>query len=260
MHNVDNSPRSAHARQSLPDSDDWALRVDLAALYQLLHLKNLGDRIFTHHSARLPGDSDRILLNPFGLHLDEVTATKLIRIGRDGSTVEDESFEANKAAAIIHWAVYDARPDIYCIIHHHAPECVAVASMKCGLLPLTQVGMQFHNRIGYHAYEGLSFDSDEKSRLATDLGRHNVLMLKNHGVLVCGSSVSEAYVRADDLQNTCATQMLAMSAGVELELPKPEVCEHTARQFEALPSPRGALDDWPALLRLLARHRIDYSN
>ena len=233
-------------------------REDLAALYRLVHLMRIDHRIFNHHSARIPGDDDHILINPFGLLQDEITADTLIKVDRDGQAIDGAGADANRAGAIIHWAVYDARDDVRCIVHHHSAAAVAVSALDGGLLPLSQGAMQFYNRIGYHDYEGMVFSDAEKPRLAASLGPYRLMLLRHHGALVCGRSIAECFVLTDDLEKACRSQLLAMQSGGPLVLPSPDLCEHTAAQFEALPQPRGERLDWPAALRRLDRLGIDY--
>lgn len=234
------------------------MREGLAALYQLVHLMSIDHRIYNHHSSRLPGDADHVLINPFGLLQDEITAAALIKVDRDGNAVDDPDATANQAGAIVHWAIYDARDDVNCIVHHHFPAAVAVSTLEEGLLPLSQGAMQFYNRIGYHEYDGMVLCDGEKPRLAASLGPHRLMLLRHHGALICGRSITESYVLSDDLEKACRSQLLAMQSGGSVLLPDPAVCEHKAQQFEHLPQPRGEHIDWPAALRRLDRLGIDY--
>jgi ribulose-5-phosphate 4-epimerase/fuculose-1-phosphate aldolase len=232
-------------------STEQSVREDLAALYRLMHHMGLSHRIYNHHSARVPDDPDVILINSFGLSQDEVCASNLIKVGHDDN-------DSNQAASVIHWGIYDARDDVNCIVHHHSAATVAMSALDCGLLPMSQGAMQFFNRIGYHTYEGMTFNLDECPRLAASLGPHRAMLLKNHGALICARSVAEAYVLTDDLEKACKSQLLAMSSGANIVLPDDEICERTARQFEGMPQPRGESRDWPAALRTLERLNVDY--
>lgn len=241
--------------------EEKKVREDLAALYRLLDQMELGHRIYSHHSARVPGDPAHMLLSPFGVLLEEVNASTFMKINRDGDSVDPPGVESNKAASILHWAAYNARDDVMCVAHYHSAATVAVGALETGLLPMSQGAMQFYNRIGYHDYEGPTFNPDEQPRLAADLGPHRVLLLRNHGALVCGRSVAETYVLIDDLEKACKSQLLAMSSGAELKLPSHEVCEQTALHFEAsMPQPRGETRDFPAALRELDRLGIEYKH
>ncbi len=232
-------------------ASEQSVRENLAALYRLMHHMGLSHRIYNHHSTRLPGEPDLILINEFGLSQDEICASNLVKVGR-------EDADSNQAASVIHWGIYDARTDVNCIVHHHSAATVAMSALECGLLPMSQGAMQFFNRIGYHDYEGMTIDVDECPRLAASLGPHRVMLLKNHGALICARSIAEAYVLTDDLEKACKSQLLAMSSGANVVLPSDEICERTARQFEDMPQPRGETRDWPAAIRMLDRLNIEY--
>ncbi len=238
-------------------AEEWEMRVNLAALYRISHHLGISDRINTHYSARVPGEETSMLLNPYGPLFDEITASSLVKLDGDGNKVDDGSYDVNPAGYIIHSAVLDARPDVNCVIHTHTMAAIAVSALKEGLLPLSQHSMQFYNRIGYHDYEGFALDSDERARMAENLGPHKVMMLRNHGTLIAGTSIADAFVTMDDLEKCCQSQLLAQAANSEIQLPPPEVCEHTAQQFQKF-NTRGETD-WEAYKRLLDRQGIVYA-
>src|SRR5699024_7482544 len=137
---------------------------------------------------------DRFLLNAYGQRFDEVTASSLVTIDLDGQVVDDPlGLGINPAGFTIHSAVHAARPDVVCVLHTHTVSGVAVSCQAEGLLPLNQWALQFHERIAYHDYEGIALDHDERQRLVADLGENYVMILRNHGMLTCGRSVSEAF-------------------------------------------------------------------
>ncbi|MCP5156734.1 MAG: class II aldolase/adducin family protein [Ectothiorhodospiraceae bacterium] len=227
-----------------------AVRVDLAACYRLVDLNRLGDLTATHISARVPGE-DAFLLNPHGLLFDEITASSLVKVGFDGEVRGAGPRAFNPAGFNIHSAVLAARPDVACVIHTHTRAGMAVAAMRCGLLPISQHAMRFHRRIGVHEYEGMVLDRDERARLAADLGPHHAMLLRNHGLLVAGRSVAEAFRLMHMLERACQVQVDAMAAGADLALPSESVCETTARQYESFGTMGGR--DWRAQLRRLDR-------
>ena len=237
--------------------EEWAVRVDLAACYRLVARFGWEDLIFTHNSARVPGAEDHFLLNPFGLAFDEITASNLLKVDVDGNLVMDSPYEYLDAGFVIHSAIHMARPDLKCVMHTHTTAGMAVAAQADGLLPVNQKAMPFYNRIGYHDYEGVADDLDERRRLAANLGDNKAMILRNHGLLVAGESVAEAFLIMHTLQGACETQ-IAAQAGGKLHLPPPEVCEHAAKQSENF---RGAVGGktWPALLRMLDRADPSYA-
>ncbi|SEN31869.1 Ribulose-5-phosphate 4-epimerase/Fuculose-1-phosphate aldolase [Pseudomonas sp. ok272] len=237
------------------------LREELAACYRLIAHFRMSDLIFTHISVRLPGPEHHFLINPYGLMFDEITASSLVKIGLDGRAVEDSPYPVNPAGFVIHSAIHGAREDAHCVLHTHTKAGCAVAALKCGLLPVNQMSMEFYGRIAYHDYEGIALDLAEQKRLVADMGDKSVLMLRNHGLLTVGETVSQAFLRMYYLEKACEIQLAAQAAG-DLVLPPAAVCEHTERQFNQpnRPLAEGELSDpdalqlaWAALLRMLDR-------
>jgi ribulose-5-phosphate 4-epimerase/fuculose-1-phosphate aldolase len=205
----------------------------------------------------VPGPHDRFLLNPFGLAFDEITASSLAKIDLDGALVDPpadrEPPRIHRAGFVIHSAVHAARPDAACVIHTHTPAGMAVSMLECGLLPLSQHAQLFHGRIGYHAYEGLATELEERERLVRDLGPHPVLILRNHGLLVAGRTVAEAFSMCFHLEKACTAQLAAMACGTPLRTPGEAVSAKTAARGFGNPSSPLGRDEWPAMLRRLDR-------
>lgn len=232
------------------DAAERALRIDLAAAYRLVARRGWDDLIYTHLTARVPNDPECFLINPFGLRFDEVTASNLVKIDAQGRIVGSSPHPVNAIGFRIHAAVHAARPDAHCVMHLHHVNGVAVSAQAGGLLPLSQHAMRFYGLVGYHDYEGLTFSAEEGERLVASLGANPVLFLRNHGTLVVGRSVAEAFVLMDTLDRACDIQLKAQAGGVPLTIPPPAVLERTRRQLTADDAPEGERE-WPALLRLL---------
>ena len=244
------------------------LREELAACYRLIAHFRMSDLIFTHISVRLPGPEHHFLINPYGLMFDEITASSLVKINLEGHKVESSPHPVNPAGFVIHSAIHRAREEAQCVLHTHTKAGCAVAALKCGLLPVNQISLEFYGRVAYHDYEGVALDLDEQKRLVHDLGDKSVLILRNHGLLTVGETVGQAFLRMYYLEKACEIQLAAQACG-ELILPPAAVCEHTERQFNdpARPLQEGELNDpdamelaWAALLRLLERVAPDYRN
>jgi ribulose-5-phosphate 4-epimerase/fuculose-1-phosphate aldolase len=231
-------------------------RIDLAASYRLIAQFRMTDLVYTHISARIPG-TEHFLLNPYGLLFEEVTASNLVKIDIDGRIVEDTSYSVNPAGFTIHSAVHRARPDVNCVLHTHTRAGIAVSALREGLLPISQVALQFYDRLAYHAYEGIALDLAERDRLARDLGDRKAMILRNHGLLTAGESVAEAFSLMFYLERACEIQIAALSTGRELTMPPPEVCAKVARQYEEDDEPAGTRE-WRALLRQLDRTDPSY--
>jgi ribulose-5-phosphate 4-epimerase/fuculose-1-phosphate aldolase len=249
---------TATAAPALPpqhpaDAAEWAVRVNLAACYRLAAHFRMTDLIYTHISARVPGPEPHFLINAYGLLFDEITASSLVKVTLAGEVVEDPTgLGINPAGYLIHGAVHGARHDVGCVIHTHTTAGLAVASQKRGLLPLTQHAMRFTDRLAYHDYEGIALDPDEQQRLVRDLGAHDAMILRNHGLLTCGPTVHDAFDLMMHLERACQAQVAAMAGGAELNLPPPAVARKVAAQF-ARPGRRAPANAWAALLRMLDR-------
>ncbi len=239
---------------------EWRARVDLAACYRLVAHFRMTDLIYTHISSRMPGRAPRFLINPYGLMFDEITASCLVTVTLDGRIVDDPTgLGINPAGFVIHSAIHGARHDVGCVIHTHTAAGLAVAAQKRGLLPLSQHAMRFTDCLAYHDYEGVALDLPEQRRLVRDLGRHNAMILRNHGLLACGATVAEAFDRIHYLERACQAQVGAMAGGVPLTIPKPAVARKVARQF-ARPGRTAPGNAWSALLRLVDRLDPSYKS
>jgi ribulose-5-phosphate 4-epimerase/fuculose-1-phosphate aldolase len=233
---------------------EWQMRVDLAACYRLVDSYDMTDLTYNHITARIPGADDHLLINLYGLTYREITASSLVKIDLEGNIVRkpDTDYGINKSGYVIHGAIHTARPDVACIIHTHTRAGMAVAAMACGLLPLSQTSMRFVGHIGYHDYEGPAIDLAERERLVHDLGPHDAMIMRNHGLLTCGATIQQAFNTMYQLEMSCRAQVDAMAARTELTMPGENVLAHTAHLYQpGTRRPYGVLE-WPAMLRLLA--------
>src|SRR5438105_11537026 len=162
--------------------EEWQARLDLAAAYRLVALYGWDDLIFTHISARVPGAEHDFLLNPYGMMFEEVTASNLVKVDLAGNKVMESPYFINPAGFTIHSAVHAAREDALCVMHLHTNYGIAVSAQKEGLMPISQQAMFAFASLGYHDYEGLALNEDEKPRLVADLGDKSHLILRNHGL------------------------------------------------------------------------------
>jgi ribulose-5-phosphate 4-epimerase/fuculose-1-phosphate aldolase len=239
--------------------EEWAVRVDLAACYRLIAHFGWDDLVLTHNSARVPGTTDQMLINPMGLMFNEVTASNLLKVDiTDGHLIEPSEYEPINAGVVIHGAIYLGRPDVQCVVHTHTEADIAVGALEEGLLPLSQWAMRFYNRLGYHDYEGVSLDLDERERLQHSIGQHPVLVLRNHGLLATGRNVAEAFSSTYHFERSAEAQLkiqAAVAGGAKMVIPSPETCERQAAMFANsgnMPRLQGQRE-WPALLRLADR-------
>lgn len=236
---------------------EWQARVDLAACYRLVEHYGMADMMANHISSRVPGEDNAFLINPYGMMYEEITASSLIKVDLDGTILAkpdfgDLGYGINKAGYVIHSAVHRARHEVDCVIHTHSWASMAVASLDCGLLPLTQTAMRFL-KIGYHDYQGVVLDLDEQASLLQDLGQGEALILRNHGALTVGRTVGQAFNWMHRLELACRAQLAAMATGAPLRAVSPAVLEETWNNYQpGTRRPYGVME-WPALLRKLDR-------
>lgn len=233
--------------------DEWQVRVDLAAAYRLVALFGWDDLVFTHISARVPGEEHEFLINPYGLFFEEITASSLIKVDHHGTPLMDSPFPVNPAGFVIHSAVHEARPTVNCVLHTHTPHGVAVSAQEGGLLPISQSSGFPLTNLAYHDYEGVALRDDEKPRLVADLGNANNLILRNHGLLTCGRTVGEAFQAMYTLERACQFQILAQAGGVELLKVPQSILSTMNEQAREVSKGLGANLVWPGLLRRLQR-------
>lgn len=244
--------------RNLVSPEEWAVREDLAAAYRLVAHYGWDDMIFTHISARVPGEDEHFLINPYGLLFEEITASSLVKVDHDGHAVLDTPYLTNPAGFTIHSAVHMAREDARCVLHLHTVDGTAVSAMAEGLLPLNQTAMLVRETLAYHDYEGVALDHDERPRLVADLGECDSMLLRNHGTLTLGATVAEAFTKMYFLERACSMQVATLSSARPLVDPAADVVAKTAEQG------RGGLElvanslCWPALRRMLDRRDPGY--
>jgi ribulose-5-phosphate 4-epimerase/fuculose-1-phosphate aldolase len=252
---------NAHALEVTPaqaDALEATIRIDLAAAYRLVALFGWDDLVFTHISARVPGPEHHFLINPFGWMFEEITASSLVKVDLDGQVVGETKEMVNPAGFTIHSAVHDARPDAGCVMHLHTVAGTAVSSQEAGLLPLNQTSMLLNGKVAYHDFEGVALDHDERPRLVADLGDKSAMILRNHGTLVTGASVAEAFTTMYFLERSCEMQVAAQAGG-PLRIPQDAVQDVVEQQAQGLSMVANALV-WPGLLRRLDRQNPGYAS
>lgn len=235
---------------------EWAARVELAALYRMIHHFGMTDLIANHITMRVPGEDGHILINAYGLMYDEVKASNLYKITLDGEVVVKPEVDLglNMTGYVIHGAIHAARPDLHVVIHTHSAAGTGVSGMRCGLLPVSQHAALIDGRIGYHDYEGAAFNLEERERFVASLGSGNLLILRNHGLIACGQTCAEAFLGIYRLEMACKMQVAALAGGLDNALLMPEAALENTRQI-LIDHPEigaGTLQ-WQALLRRMER-------
>lgn len=237
---------------------EQAARIDLAAAFRLAVRMDLHEGVCNHFTLMLPGGG-KFLLNRFGLHWSEVTASNLLALDAGGRILEGEG-EFEKTAFYIHSRIHLANPRAACVLHTHMPYATALTLLENGRLEMVeQNALRFYNDIAYDdTYNGLVLDNAEGDRLARLLGEKRVLFLANHGVIVAGPSVAEAFDLLYYLERACRLQVLARSMNARLREVRPEVVRETSRMILA-DTPAYANAHFGALKRILDREEPGYS-
>lgn len=241
---------------------EWNTRVDLAACYRLIADYGMSDMAANHISARVPGEHGQFLINAYGMMYEEVTASSLIKIDSEGTIISKPAFVGadygiNRAGFVIHGAIHDAKPELMCVIHTHSWAGMALSTLKCGLLPITQTAMRFV-KIGYHDYNGVVLDVAERDSLVNDLGDHNALIFRNHGLLTVGNTIAEAFNAMHRLELSAKSQLAAMACNTELNEVSEKVLQETYMNYQPKTRRPYGLMEWPALLRKLDRMDPSY--
>ncbi len=214
---------------------EWRARVELAACYRVFHELGWTELIFNHITVRVAETPAAFLINPFGLNYDEVTASNLVKIGHDGVPLQATPHFVNRAGFLIHSVVHAARADAHCVMHTHTTAGMAVACKRDGLGHDDFYGAELFGDVAYHEFEGITVHDDEGPRLVASLADKRILILRNHGMLVTGSDVFNAFRWMWTLQRACEVQVAADSLpGANLTLSDSirRSCGEDARAFE----------------------------
>jgi ribulose-5-phosphate 4-epimerase/fuculose-1-phosphate aldolase len=197
-------PAPSHMTQQ-----EWSLRLELAACYRLFDWLGWSESIYNHITVRLPealGQPEAFLINPYGLHYTEVTASNLLTIDIEGRKLSKSDWPVNPAGFVIHSAIHRARPDAHCVMHTHTTAGMAVACKQSGLRYDNFYAANLHGLVAHHDFEGVTTDAEEQPRLVASLGNCEVLVLRNHGLLTVGPHLPGAFARMWSVQRACEVQ------------------------------------------------------
>lgn len=237
---------------------EWQARCELAAAHRLIAHFVFVDMTYNHVSVRVPGEPNHFLVKADSLFMEQVTASSLVKYDVDGNRVMDSGYKASAAAYNLHAAVLKARPDIAAVVHTHSPANLAVSAQKHGLLPITQQAMRFYNRVARYPNEVDDTTREGADRLAAALGDQWVMILENHGALVCGTTLPEAYIYHHFFELACRAQVGALAGGAELIVPAPEVCAERVEKAGRVGVYDAKSRDWVASLALVEKLYPDH--
>ena len=248
---------TAATDQALPMTDaEWAARVKLAACYRIFAHLGWSEMIFNHITLRVPGAQPMFLINPFGLHYTEVSASNLLLIDIAGNPLRKSEWPVNRAGFVIHSAIHGAIPHAHCVMHTHSTTGMAVACLAEGLSPTNFYSAQLHGNVAYHDFQGVTVDTAECASLVADIGTKHAVILRNHGLLTWGETLEESFMWLYSLQRACDVQIASAAAGA-LNPINPAVFPQTAA-MAAGSEPRLCGDVFAAMQRLIDRKDPSY--
>jgi len=197
------------------------IRIQLAACYRIFDYMGWSELIYNHITVKLPGTEDHFLINPYGLHYSEVTASNLVKVDINCNVIEETDYAVNPAGMLIHSAIHAARDDAHCIGHIHSTAGMTVACQQDGLRIDNFYSVLLYNQVAYHDFQGITVVEGEKEDLVNSLGTKNHLIMRNHGLLTCGRTIPEMFVNMALLDRSCQIQAAADATGRPLvEVPQ----------------------------------------
>jgi ribulose-5-phosphate 4-epimerase/fuculose-1-phosphate aldolase len=220
--------------------DEWKARLELAAAYRIFDMLGWTELIYNHITVRLPDSvsqgEKQFLINPFGLHYSEVTASNLLKIDVQGKKLDAHNpWPVNPAGFTIHAAIHDNVPGAHCVMHTHTTNGLAVACTEGGLAQNNFYSAQLHDMVAYHDFEGITIHADEAPRLLASLGARPLMILRNHGLLAAGSTLPLTFARLWTLQRACDIQVAQAALGRAIPIPEAvaKKTTHDSFQFDA---------------------------
>jgi ribulose-5-phosphate 4-epimerase/fuculose-1-phosphate aldolase len=237
---------------------EWETRVGLAALHRLYVHFGWTDLIYTHITARVPGENDHYLIKPDELLMEEVTASNLVKVDMDGNLIAGD-YPPNLAGHLIHTAILTARPELNVLAHTHSRAGAAVSAMSGGLLPISQHANMIIPGIAYHDYQDVTSAEEECAALARDFpAGKTILIMHNHGPLAGGRDVAECFYHLYFIEAACKIQVDVLASGKDPILCSDGIVQGLYTYKGAPENPPTGVRVWPAMLRLLDRRYPDY--
>ncbi|MEO8024471.1 class II aldolase/adducin family protein [Polaromonas sp.] len=244
--------------------DEWKARVELAACYRVFAMLGWTEMIYNHITVRLPDSvtsgQKQFLINPFGLHYSEVTASNLVKIDLQGKVLDGSPYPVNPAGFTVHAALHDGLSDAHCVMHTHTTSGIAVACSQGGLAQNNFYSAQLHDLVAYHDFEGITIHADEAPRLLKNIGNKPVVVLRNHGLLAWAKTLPLAFVRLWTLQRACDIQMAQAAMGPAIMVPEAVARKTTHDSFQFDAQFGAGQDVFDALVRQVDKIDISYQN
>ncbi len=245
-------------------ADEHLARVQLAACYRVFAMLGWTEMIYNHITLRLPDSvtsgAREFLINPFGLHYSEVTASNLVKIDATGKVLDSSTYPVNPAGFTVHAAIHDGLADAHCVMHTHTTAGMAVACLQGGLQQTNFYSAQLHDKVAYHDFEGITLHADEAPRLLASIGNRPAVILRNHGLLAWGHTLPQTFALMWTLQRACEIQLATLSMGPAIPVPDAvaQKCARDALQFDRHHG--GGKDVFDALVRQVDRLDPSYQH
>lgn len=217
------------------DASEWQMRVDLAAAFRLAAKNDWHEAVANHFSLAVSRDGKKFLMNPRWRHFSKIKASELLLLDSNDKDTMNRPNAPDLTAWSLHGRLHAALPQARCIIHLHPPYATAIASLSDPeIKPIDQNTARFFNRVAVDmGYGGMANSDEEGDRLAKLMGNRSIMMMGNHGVLICAQSVAEAFDLTYYLERSCRNLVLAYQTGQKLHVMSPEVAEKTAQEWQA---------------------------
>jgi ribulose-5-phosphate 4-epimerase/fuculose-1-phosphate aldolase len=250
---------SAFIRPARFSAEEWEARVKLAAAYRIFAHLGWEELIYNHISLRVPGPEHHFLINPFGLHYSEVTASNLVKVDLEGHTVGHSDWPINPAGFTFHGAIHATVPDAHCVMHVHTTPTLAVCCQEDGLSFTNFYAAQLWGQVAYHDFEGITVHRDEGARILASAGNKPVLLLRNHGPVVLGRTLAQAFNLMWLVQRACEVQVASQAMGPLRPIPVPalEKCVRDSLNFN--PQYGAGEDSFAAMQRMVDRLNPGYA-
>jgi ribulose-5-phosphate 4-epimerase/fuculose-1-phosphate aldolase len=245
--------RTPYPRPQRIASDEWEARIELAATYRIFDYLGWTELIYNHISLRVPGEDGHYLINPFGLHYSEVTASNLVKVDLAGNIVGPSDWPINPAGITFHGAIHATLPDAHCVMHLHTTATQAVCCLKGGLSFTNFYAAQLYGKVAYHDFEGITVHAEEGARILRSAEGKPVLLLRNHGPVTIGHSLPQALSLMWLVNRACEIQLASSSMGELLPIPVAVLEKCVADSLNFNPAYGAGQDSFDALQRIVDR-------
>lgn len=232
---------------------EWDARVRLARVYRIFAHLGWDELIYNHISLRVPGPDKHFLINPFGLHYSDVCASNLVKVDIEGRLVGHSDWPINPAGFTFHSAIHDKVADGHCVMHVHTTPTQAVCCLKEGLSYSNFYAAQLYGKVAWHEFEGITVHLEEGERILRSAGDKPVLMLRNHGPVVIGATLAQAFSLMWLVNRACEIQLASQSMGPVVEIPVPVLEKCVADSLNFDPRFGAGEDALAALSRIVDR-------